>query len=85
MIPNVESIPILGDQRAGQTNIEAPLATIKQAFVEALSESAFSGGLGSARVVLNVNGADLAEATVEDFLATMRRKGYDTDVFGYQG
>ena len=78
-------LAILGDQRAGQTNIEAPLATIKQAFVEALSESSFGGGLGSARVILNVNGSDLAEATVDDFLSTMRRKGYDTDVFGYQG
>ena len=78
-------LAILGDQRAGQTNIEAPLSTLKQAFLEALSESSFGGGLGSARIVLNVNGSDLAEATVEDFLSTMRRKGYDTDVFGYQG
>lgn len=36
--PNSEFLAILGDQRSG-TNVETPLSTMKQAFLEALSES----------------------------------------------
>lgn len=41
--PNREFLAVLGDQRSG-TNIETPLATMVQAFKQALAESGYSGG-----------------------------------------
>ena len=41
--PNREFMAVLGDQKSG-TNVEAPLATIKQALVEALRDSGSGGG-----------------------------------------
>ena len=41
--PNNEFMAILGDQKRG-LNIETPLATMKQAFVEALNDGGYSGG-----------------------------------------
>lgn len=40
--PNREFLAVLGDQRSG-TNIETPLATMVQAFKQALAESGYSG------------------------------------------
>ncbi|MCM1327261.1 MAG: hypothetical protein NC094_12135 [Bacteroidales bacterium] len=74
---------VLGDQPAGQTNIEAPLATIKQAVREELAGLDLGNGSGGTlKVVLNVNGEDLARATLSDFLSEMSRQGYDVDVLG---
>lgn len=73
-------LAILGDQRAGQTNIEAPIATIKQAVAEVMAES--GGGFRTARIVLQVNGTDLAQATLQDFLSEANRQGYDLEVIG---
>lgn len=41
--PNREFMAVLGDQKTG-TNIETPLATMVQAFKQALAESGYSGG-----------------------------------------
>lgn len=73
-------LAILGDQRAGQTNIEAPIGTIKQAVSEVMAES--GGGFRTARIVLQVNGADLAQATLQDFLSEASRQGYNLEVIG---
>lgn len=71
-------LAILGDQRAGQTNIEAPLSTIEQAVENAMGRVGFGGG--QLKVVLQVNGADLAQVTLQDFLSEMNRQGYDVDL-----
>lgn len=41
--PNRKFLAVLGDQKSG-TNIETPLATMVQAFKQALAESGYSGG-----------------------------------------
>ena len=41
--PNREFMAVLGDQKSG-TNIETPLATMVQAFKQALAESGYNGG-----------------------------------------
>ena len=73
-------LAVLGDQRAGQTNIEAPLSTIRQAVRDELSGLGFGGG--QMKVVLQVNGVDLAQATLQDFLSEMSRQGLDVEVLG---
>ncbi len=74
---------ILGDQPAGQTNIEAPLETIRQAVREELSgiTRGYPAG-GQTKVVLNVNGTDVGEAILDDLFAVMSRRGYDVEVLG---
>ena len=76
-------VALLGDQPAGQTNIEAPLDTIRQAVHEELSGMNFGGG--QMKVVLQVNGSDLAQTTLNDFLSEANRRGYSVDVLGWQG
>lgn len=71
-------LAILGDQRAGQTNIEAPISTIREAVREELS--AFRIGSGQMKVVLNLNGEHVGEAMLDDLLSVMNRRGYDVDV-----
>lgn len=44
--PNHEFLAVLGDQRSG-TNIETPLATMKQAFLEAIGESGLLSSVGT--------------------------------------
>ena len=75
-------LAVLGDQRAGQTNIEAPMSTIRQGLREELSVLGFGSGGGQLKVVLQVNGADLAQATLQDFLSEMNRQGLDVEVLG---
>ena len=60
--PNREFLAVLGDQRSG-TNIEAPLATIKQAVVEAMREVGGQGN-GTITVVVNLDGREVARNTV---------------------
>lgn len=72
---------ILGDQPRGQTNIEAPLDTIKQAFREELSGLNYGGGL-NLTIPLNVDGQEFARLTLNDILQEMGRQGYDVDVLG---
>lgn len=74
---------ILGDQPAGQTNIEAPLDTIRQAVREELSGMNFgNAGAAQAKIVLNINGVDVGEAMLDDLFSVMARRGYDVSVLG---
>lgn len=59
--PNREFLAMLGDQSDG-TNIEAPLDTIKQALLEALSES----GRNDAPIVLQLNSKVIAKAVWDE-------------------
>ena len=74
-------IAMLGDQPHGQTNIEAPLSTIKQAVREELSGLNYGGGLNPT-ISLNVNGEEFARLTLNDILSEMSRQGYDVEVLG---
>lgn len=77
---------VLGDQKVGQTNVEAPAGLIKdmarQGIREELAALNLGGGIGQARVVLNVNGTDVGEAILDDLFSVMQRRGYDVDVLG---
>lgn len=74
-------LAMLGDQPHGQTNIEAPLSTIKQAVREELSSLNHGGGLNTT-ISLNVNGEEFARLTLNDILSEMSRQGYDVEVLG---
>lgn len=56
--PNREFMAVLGDQKSG-TNIETPLATMVQAFKQALGES---GGGGSQTIILQIDGREFGRA-----------------------
>lgn len=77
---------ILGDQRIGQTNVEAPAGLIKdmarQGIREELSALNLGGGSGQTRIVLSINGTDVGEAILDDLFSVMQRRGYDVDVLG---
>lgn len=55
--PNREFMAVLGDQKSG-TNIETPLATMVQAFKQAMNES----GGRSQTIILQLNGREFARA-----------------------
>lgn len=74
-------IALLGDQPRGQTNVEAPLSTIKQAMREELSGMNYNSGM-SPTVVLNINGQEFARLTLDDILNEASRQGYDVSVLG---
>ncbi len=40
------------------------------------------GGFRTAKIVLQVNGVDLAQATLQDILSEASRQGYDLEVIG---
>ena len=71
---------ILGDQPAGQTNIEAPLSTITEAVRSALqAESA--GGVNT--VVINIDGELAGELLLDPMIGAIQRRGLTADgVFG---
>lgn len=54
-------LAVVNDQPRGQTNVEAPLATIKQAVAEVLSELGY-GNNGDTTVVLELDGNELGRA-----------------------
>lgn len=71
--PNREFLAVLGDQRQG-TNIEAPLATMVEAFQMALdSRGGYNGG--NTEVVLEIDGRELGRAVVEQGNRENRRIG----------
>lgn len=74
-------VALLGDQRAGQTNIEAPLDTIRQAVREELAGSNYSGVLNPV-ISLNVDAQEFARLTLQDILQEAKRQGYDVEVLG---
>lgn len=78
---------ILGDQPAGKMNIEAPADLIRDMARQGIREELSNMNLeriggGSLQVVLSVNGEDLAQATLNNFLSEMSRQGYDVSVLG---
>lgn len=72
---------ILGDQPQGQTNIEAPLATIEQAVENVMSRRGYGGGLNPT-ISLNVDGQAFARLTLGDILQEMGRQGYNVNILG---
>ena len=61
--PNREFLAVLGDQKSG-TNIETPLATMVQAFKQAMNETAGMGGR-SITVVMQVDKREFARAVYQ--------------------
>ena len=75
---------ILGDQPAGQTNVEAPESVFRNAVRDELNN--FMGQMGGTlKISVNVNGEDLAQVTLQDFLSEMGRQGYNVDLLGWNG
>ena len=70
---NREFLAILGDQPAGQTNIEAPLQTIVDAFNIALSQN--GNNVGMSEVVLEIDGREFGRAVLEQGNRESRRVG----------
>lgn len=55
-----EFLAVLGDQPKGQTNIEAPLDTIKQALAEVMSE--FGGNGNNQPIIIEIDGKEVFRA-----------------------
>ena len=67
--PNKEFLAVLGDQKSG-TNIETPLATMVEAFKQAMSESG-----GTTTVVIQLDGKEIARSTVKNINNMTRAAG----------
>ena len=74
---------ILGDQPAGQMNVEAPIGTIEQALENVMSRR----GKDRVPIVINLNydGETFARLTLNDIFAEASRQGYDIDILGWTG
>lgn len=68
--PNKEFLAVLGDQKSG-TNIETPLATMVDAFKQAMAES----GGGATTVVIQLDGKEIARNTVKNINNMTRAAG----------
>ena len=68
--PNKEFLAVLGDQKSG-TNIETPLATMVEAFKQAMAES----GGGITTVVIQLDGKEIARSTVKNINNMTRAAG----------
>ena len=68
--PNKEFLAALGDQKSG-TNIETPLATMVEAFKQAMAES----GGGATTVVIQLDGKEIARSTVKNINNMTRAAG----------
>lgn len=68
--PNKEFLAVLGDQKSG-TNIETPLATMVDAFKQAIAES----GGGTTTVVIQLDGKEIARSTVKNINNMTRAAG----------
>lgn len=68
--PNKEFLAVLGDQKSG-TNIETPLATMVEAFKQAIAES----GGGTTTVVIQLDGKEIARSTVKNINNMTRAAG----------
>lgn len=75
-------LALLGDQRTGQTNIEAPLGTIEDAVRNVMNEQNEDRS-----VIINVNydGKTFARLSLNDIFAEANRQGYDVDLLGWKG
>lgn len=76
-------VAIVGDQPAGQTNVETPLSTIEEAIENVMSRR----GEDRTPLVVNVNydGETFARLTLNDIFAEASRQGYDIDILGWTG
>lgn len=70
--PNREFLAVLGDQKSG-TNIETPLATMVEAFKQAMAES--GNNSGTVTVVVNLDGREVARNTVRHVNDMTRERG----------
>ena len=68
--PNKEFLAVLGDQKSG-TNIETPLATMVDAFKQAMADS----GGGTTTVVVQLDGKEIARSTVKNINNMTRAAG----------
>lgn len=68
--PNKKFLAVLGDQKSG-TNIETPLATMVDAFKQAMAES----GGGATTVVIQLDGKEIARSTVKNINNMTRAAG----------
>ena len=68
--PNKEFLAVLGDQKSG-TNVETPLATMVEAFKQAMAES----GGGATTVVIQLDGKEIARSTVKNINNMTRAAG----------
>lgn len=68
--PNKEFLAVLGDQKNG-TNIETPLATMVDAFKQAMAES----GGSATTVVIQLDGKEIARSTVKNINNMTRAAG----------
>lgn len=73
-------LAILGDQRAGQTNIEAPVPTIEEAVENAMRRIQLPSA--PSQINLYMDSEKVAQATLDSFLAELDRRGYDLDLIG---
>lgn len=67
--PNKEFLAVLGDQKSG-TNIETPLATMVDAFKQAMAESG-----GTTTIVIQLDGKEIARSTVKNINNMTRAAG----------
>ena len=68
--PNKKFLAVLGDQKSG-TNIETPLATMVDAFKQAMAES----GSNATTVVIQLDGKEIARSTVKNINNMTRAAG----------
>lgn len=74
---------ILGDQRAGQTNIEAPASLIEDKVAAGIRSAMGNGwGGGSVHIHVDVDGETLASKTLDNFLSELDRRGFDLSPIG---
>lgn len=76
--PNSQFLAVLGDQKSG-INIETPLETMKQAFVEAMQESDIGGGTYKFEIYLN--GRKMAVEMVKEVNSMTRAAGKPVILF----
>ena len=74
-------LALLGDQRAGQTNVEAPIGTIEDALRNVMNER---DEVRSVTVNLNYDGETFARLSLNDIFSEAARQGYDVDLLGWQ-
>lgn len=75
-------LALLGDQRAGQTNVETPVSTIEDALRNVMNER---DEVRSVTVNLNYDGETFARLSLNDIFSEAARQGYDVDMLGWQG
>ena len=81
--PNKEFLAVLGDQKSG-TNIETPLSTMRQAFLEALEEGGYTNSDNNTNqqpIVLQVDGREMAKVVWDEQEKRYKQLGKYTPIF----